>query len=157
MNNLSDEQIFMKYGKGRHKKRGPSDKIRMYCESLIKKAELSDEEMANTVRAKFPTASTTVKCIQWYRCQMRKSGILPPAPKRVAKPKPPVIKYEVICLHGDGIEENTYTSAALIKVCQAYLIKDGAEKKVAKDTVYSVPTAVYFLDTQGYEVVEVEL
>jgi hypothetical protein len=138
--------------------RGPSGLIRALAESLIRKNELSDQEMCDFIKTRYPEASTSVKCIQYYRFQMRSVGKLPQLPNSRRKEKN-ILMYELIPINNEYRHlqlEGTYTGRCLIKKCRDLIIDYGYSKMQAKEVLYSVPVCTSFLHRIGWEGIEFE-
>ena len=139
------------------KSRGPRNCIGLMAETLIRKAELTDEEMCNKIKEKYPKANTSIKCIQYYRYQMRQAGKIPPAKINHRKTKT-ILMWELI----PGIKavpqenlEGQYTGKALIKKCREVMRERyNVSKQEAWEELYSVPTCALFLRTLGWECIE---
>jgi len=143
---------YMKTGIKNSYKRGD---VATYARSLIKKhadgdLQANDKEIAAMVVAKFGGA-TSVKAIQWYRHKMREEGILEPAKPRAARRYASELSYEVI--DPDG-EIEVLSAKKLITYARKALIRDGGDRQIAQESIYSVPTAVAFLTNLGMEVVD---
>ena len=52
--------------------------IGQLCKYLILNSELSNTEILEIVKDKFPEAKTSPACIAWYKSDLRKSGMLGP-------------------------------------------------------------------------------
>lgn len=129
--------------------------VAIYARGLIKqvadgKLQANDKEIAAMVINKFGGA-TSVKAIQWYRHQMRLEGIISEAKPRAEKRYADEFTYEIIDSAG---EIQILSAKKLIAFTRKELIKDGGDKQIAQETIYSVPTAVAFLTTLGYEVID---
>lgn len=145
--------------------RGPKSLISALVKSLIRKQELSDKEICAYVKSKYPDASTSVKCVQYYRYQLRTDGLIPPAKVNRRKDKI-ILMWEIIpranakFLEGCGpIEtfEGTYTGKQLIKKCrEIYAYLYDANKTQAYEAIYSVPVCALFLLELGWDCVEIE-
>lgn len=137
--------------------RGPRRLISIMAKALIKKAELTDQEMCDKIKERFPDANTSVKCIQYYRYQMRTAGEIPPA--QINRRKDQIIlMWELIpgvkAVPQDGLE-GQYTGKALIKKCRE-VMQDvyKVDKRKAWEELYSVPTCALFLKELGWECIE---
>lgn len=139
---------------GLHKKKGPTRQVGAQVEMLIRKGTMTDNEIVEAVQKKFPGASTSVKCVQWYRCKMRKNGELPPLPKRRIRTLSE-LTFEVTEPNTGDIK--TLTVKEMIKYASNLMIQDGAEKKIVRECIYSAGTAAAYLKTQCYEVLEQSL
>lgn len=145
-------------------KRGPRGKIAILVRQLIKKQELTDKEICETIKTKYPEASTSIKCVQFYRCQMRAEGEIPPAKINRRKEKT-ILMWELIpgdnAAYIQGIPgseekiEGQYNGKQLINKCRKfYMVITGATKREAYKHLYSVPTCALFLKKLGWECVE---
>ena len=145
-------------------RRGPRGKVSMLVKHLIKKQELTDKEICEAVKAKFPEASTSVKCVQYYRYQMRTEGEIPPAKVNRRKDKT-ILMWELIpgenAVFVDGIPgtaeslEGSYNGKQLIKKCRKlYMVIAEATKSDAYEELYSVPSCALFLNKLGWDCVE---
>ena len=52
--------------------------IGQLCKYFILNSELSNTEILEIVKDKFPEAKTSPACIAWYKSDLRKSGLLGP-------------------------------------------------------------------------------
>lgn len=145
-------------------RRGPRGRISLLVKQLIKKQELSDKEICDYVKNKYPEASTSVKCVQYYRHQMRTDGQFPPAKVNRRKDKT-ILMWELIpgskAVFIDGIPgtdetiEGQYNGKQLINKCRKlYMILSEATKTDAYEELYSVPSCALFLNKLGWECVE---
>lgn len=141
----------------RRQSRGPRSLVSMLAKALIKKAELTDKEICEKIKERYPEASTSVKCIQYYRYQMRTDGEIPPA--KVNRRKEQIIlMWELIpgvtAIPQENLE-GQYTGKALIKRCREVMQKTyNVSKKQAWEELYSVPSCALFLREIGWDCVE---
>lgn len=144
--------------------RGPRGKIAILVKHLIKRQELTDKEICEAVKAKYPEAQTSVKCVQYYRHQMRSEGTLPPAKINRRKEKT-ILMWELIpgdnAMYIDGIPghseviEGQYNGKQLIEKCRRlYITILSMSKEQAHRDLYSVPSCVLFLNKLGWSCVE---
>lgn len=145
-------------------RRGPRGKVSLLVKHLIKNQELTDKEICEAVKAKYPDASTSVKCVQYYRHQMRTEGKLPPAKINRRKDKT-IFMWELIpgdtADFIDGIPgtderiEGQYNGKQLIVKCRKlYMAITNATKAEAYEKLYSVPSCALFLNKFGWECIE---
>lgn len=137
--------------------KGPRGMVSLLAKSLIKKNEMTDQEMCDFIKAKYPDASTTVKCIQYYRYQMRTEGKIPPA--KINRRKDKIIyMWETIpginAVECDNLE-GQYTGKQLINKCREVMMKVcDVSKQYAWEELYSVPTCALFLNKLGWDCIE---
>lgn len=141
----------------RRQTKGPRGMVSILAKSLIKKNEMSDQEMCDFIKSKYPEASTTVKCIQYYRYQMRTEGTIPPAKINRRKDKV-ILMWETIpgvnAIEQEGLE-GQYTGKQLIKRCREVMMNVcDVSKQYAYEELYSVPTCALFLNKIGWECLE---
>lgn len=157
-----DEYTFKKL-----QRRGPRGRVSLLVKHLIKKQELTDKEICEAVKAKFPEASTSVKCVQYYRYQMRTDGLIPPAKVNRRKDKI-ILMWELVPGNNadfvDGIPgtderiEGQYNGKQLIAKCRKlYMLITEATKNDAYEKLYSVPSCALFLNQFGWECIEFQM
>ena len=145
-------------------RRGPRGLVSALVKSLIKKQELTDKEICDYVKSKYPEASTSVKCVQYYRYQLRTEGQIPPAKINRRKEKT-ILMWELIPgpnagyvegIPGTGEQlEGQYNGKQLIKKCrQLYMATTKASSTSAYERLYSVPTCALYLHNLGWECIE---
>lgn len=150
----------------KRQKRGPRGKISRLVKSLIKSNELTDKEICSYVKEKYPESNTSVKCVQYYRYQLRSEGIIPPAKINRRKDKT-ILMWETVpkedAKFTQGIPgtqltiQGTYTGKQLIKTCQLiYGTLTESAREYVIEIIYSVPTCALFLNKLGWECIEIE-
>jgi hypothetical protein len=150
--------VFQESNYKKRVRRGPRRYIKMLAHSLIRQARMTDQEMCDYIKTKYPEASTSVKCIQYYRYYMRTEGLIPPAKCNRRKDKI-IIMWELIPvnLKYSHLElEGTYTGKQLIAKCRELLMTHGYSKIHAWEEIYSHETCKQLLNRLGWEYVEIE-
>lgn len=148
----------------KRQKRGPRGLVSALVKSLIIRNELTDKEICERIKERFPDASTSVKCVQYYRYQLRTAGKIPPA-KVNRRQERTILMWELIpgpkaCYtegfpgHDESLE-GQYTGKQLMTLCRKiYMNLTEVDKHQANEKIYSVPVCVLLLHKLGWECIE---